>query len=210
MISSFQLLCLNVWNYHFWREDLYLPRFVRNGEQIPLFYEPNSCECSCCCRIFYYLAPATVFCCYANLLPKRTNAASVNSRRPCVMVFLALTATFPLLLVWHNCATDVPHSPRSLSLPPLLLQEVQNLPLNSPFCLSSVSFFLSTMLLQWRLIFGGNKRKRQDVARDFYCKKKGFGFGSCSSTFPSFRNKTSITNLFPLVFLYWIRITKWW
>jgi hypothetical protein len=42
---------------------------------------------------------------------------------------------------------------------------------DSPFCLSSVFFFLSIVLLRGGLIFGGNKRKRQDVARDFYCKK---------------------------------------
>jgi hypothetical protein len=85
--------------------------------------EPGSCECS------RRLAPAAVFCCCANLLLRRTDAASANPRRPCVVVLPASTTTFPLPLVWRNRGADVPHSPRSLSLPPLLLQEVQNLPL---------------------------------------------------------------------------------
>jgi hypothetical protein len=37
--------------------------------------------------------------------------------------------------------------------------------------MSSVFFFLFTVLLQGGLIFGGNKWKRQDVAKNFYCKK---------------------------------------
>ncbi len=103
--------------------------------------EPGSCECSRRCRIFR-LAPAAVFCCCANLLLRRTDAASANPRRPCVVVLPASTTTFPLPLVWRNRAAYVPHSPRSLSLPPLLLQEVQNLPLRLSL-LPVFSLFLS-------------------------------------------------------------------
>jgi hypothetical protein len=81
-------------------------------------------------------------------------------------VFRASTTTFPLLLVWCNRAANVPHSPQSLSLPPLLLQEVQNFLLK--LSLLHVFYFLfSIMLLRGGLIFGGNKRKKQDIAKDF-------------------------------------------
>jgi hypothetical protein len=53
-------------------------------------------------------------------LLRTTDATLTKSRRSCVVV-LALTTRFLLSLVWRNCATDVPHSPWSLSLPPLLL-----------------------------------------------------------------------------------------
>ncbi len=139
--------------------------FIHNGKQIPLFYELGRCECNHYCQHFC-LAHVVVLCYCVNLLLKKTDVASTNPTQPSIVVFRASTTTFPLLLVWCNRAANVPHSPQSLSLPPLLLQEVQNFLLK--LSLLHVFYFLfSIMLLRGGLIFGGNKRKKQDIAKDF-------------------------------------------